>query len=139
MKHIILLTASFVATQTFAQELKLDMNKLKKYLGQNKGRIGNAPTKPQKLSSSSLLIKNSMIDTVRFSHITAQGDVFFLPQDNTPCLKPTKNGYASNMPNAIVYNTTNSKRTPAQIPNALKGKDFVLVFPKKNISDILGK
>jgi hypothetical protein len=138
MKYIILLAACFFGTQTFAQELKLDMNKVKKYLDQSKASQGFSPTKPQK-QLSTILIKKSMFDTVRFSHKTAQGDVFILPQDNMPCLKPTKNGYASTMPNAIVQNTTNSKWTPAQIPNAFKGKDFVLVFPKKINPDILGK
>ncbi len=130
MKQITILIACFLSTKTFAQVLKLDMDKVKKYLDQSKGQKGISPTKPQKLLSP-LLIKKSMFDTVRFSHTTAQGDVFVLPQDNMPCLKPNSNIYVNNMPNAITQSSTNEQNAAAQIPNAYQGRPLILVIPQK--------
>lgn len=129
MKKIIILIACFIGTQTFAQELKLDMDKVKKYLDQNKATQGFSPIKPPK-QLSPLFIKKSMFDTVRFSHTTAQGDVFILPQDNMPCLKPKENSFAYNMPNAIIQAAIEHTNAAAQMPNAYQGRPLILALPQ---------
>ena len=129
MKQILILVTCFLGTQTFAQELKPDMEKVKKYLSKSKASHGFVPAKPQKDLLSSL-IKKSMFDTARFSHNTPQGDVFILPQDNMPCLKPKKNGFAYNMPNAIPQPIPNETKAAAKMPNAYKGRQLILALPQ---------
>ncbi len=138
MKYIILLAACFLGTQTFAQKLKLDMDKLKKYLDQSKARQGFSPTKPKK-ELSQLFNNKSIFDTAQFSHNITQGDVFILPQDNMPCLKPKENDLAYNMPYSIPQPFANNIKAAAQIPNAYQGRQLILVLPKSVNSPSTGK
>lgn len=115
MKRIFFLLFCFVAVKTFAQKPLLNMEKVKKYMQQNK-------------ALNPLQLRTSAFDnnTARFSHTTPQGNVFILPQDNMPCLKPDSTAFAYDMPRMV--NGQGLKKLPGlvnQMPNAYTGKPFV--------------
>ncbi|MEO7311455.1 MAG: hypothetical protein ABIX01_13720 [Chitinophagaceae bacterium] len=129
MKQTTLIIACFIATQSFAQSPKLNMGRLKKYMEQNRQQQGISPDKFQK-SLSPLLLRRSMFDTAQFSHTTPQGNVFVLPYDGIPCLKPGNSNLVFSMPNNLSRNSLNQQQEPVnQMPNAYTGKPLILINP----------
>lgn len=80
-------------------------------------------------------------DTARYSHTTKNGNIYSLPQDKMPCLRPDST-LAYRMPVAgndngrrlVIYNSKKLPPQPkaARLPNAYTGKSLVWEQPKIN-------
>lgn len=73
-------------------------------------------------------IKQSNSVQLPLSHTVALGDVYTLPQDNMPMLKPYANG-AAPMPGTQVTVVQTEPNVAGKIPNALPEKKLVLPAP----------
>ena len=99
MKNIMLLVICFTCVQSFGQTPKLNMDKVRKYMEQNRLFLDTtAAKKPTFLKRTPGY--NAGAGPAAFSHTTSLGDVYILPQDNMPCLQPNTNLYRLSMPGA---------------------------------------
>jgi hypothetical protein len=124
MKALMLLFSvgiSFAAFTQTKQDFQPNYDRLK-------GFVHPVPTPPQKNMKPLLKHLNMQVDSARYVGSNHLGEIYTLPQDNMPMLKPYVNGEAL-MPGTQVTVVQTQPNMAGKIPNAVPEKKLVIPAP----------